>query len=187
MRRISTLMVFLAAFCMAGPHDAAAADQPPGREFTATARVDTPQGSRQMPVTLVVNRFASQDEALRLRKVLEEGGQWVLLDALRGRRGGTLRLGALQIPISVVFARPTDGGYRYVFLSARRIRFEEQQEGSESLDYPFGVAVFEIGRFGDGEGSLYPAAALAMDEDGRVRVEQFEIDPGELADVKMVR
>ena len=60
-----------------------AADPKPGREFTATAVVDTPQGTRRMPVTLVVDRFTSLEEADGLRTLLEKGGPGALLGALR--------------------------------------------------------------------------------------------------------
>ena len=65
---------------------------------------------------------------------------------------------------------------------------EEQAEGSESLDYPFGVAVFEVRDFGAGEGTIYPQAAIRVDlDDETVMVEQYYGEPGSLIDVKKVR
>jgi hypothetical protein len=85
-------------------------------------------------------------------------------------------------------AEPLSRGYRYVFVTARAIRIEEANLGGDSLDYPFGVAVFELGDFGKGSGELYPTAAISIDpEDGSVSVEQYDADPGRLYDVKKLR
>jgi hypothetical protein len=185
MRPVAAWILVVAAIIPATP--AIAAEDARGREFEATAIMDNGSGTRRMTATLVARRFTPREEAQRLREVLEEGGQWALLQALRGRSDGRLRLGALELPISLVVATPADDGFRYLFLTARRIRFEERNEGRESLDYPFGVAVFEVGDFGTGEGTIHTAASLAVDQDGTISVEQYESDPGRLVRVKKVR
>ena len=159
----------------------------PGRQFTATAVVDGSQGTRQMPVTLVANRFTSVEEAKQLAQVLEQGGQGALLSALSGRSDGQLQLGALQMPVALVVAEPRGNGYRYLFLTARRIRVEETTLGEKSLDYPFGVAVFEVDGFGDGEGKLHVEAALHIDADGHVEVEDYDGADGTLENVEQVQ
>lgn len=164
-----------------------AADPKPGREFTATAVVDTPQGTRRMPVTLVVDRFTSLDEAEGLRTLLENGGQGALLGALRDRADGRLALGALQMPLALVVAQPVDRGFEYLFLTPRTIRVGETERGSESLGFPFGIAVFELGDFGKGEGRLHVAAALSIDDEGHVEVSDWERAPGRLLDIRRVR
>jgi hypothetical protein len=140
-----------------------------------------------MPVTLLAHRYTPLDQARFLKDVLESGGQAALLANLRTRSDGRLRLGALEIPISLAIAESAGAGYRYVFVTGRRIQVEEVNEGAGSLDYPFGVAVFEVGDFGSGKGQIYPAAALTIGEDGSVEIEQFEGDPGTLSAVKKVR
>ena len=164
-----------------------AAEPVPGREFEATAKVKTRQGSRTMTFTLLASRYTSLDDASHLAELLAAGGQGAVLSSLKGRNDGILRLGVLEVPISLAIAQPVAEGYRYIFVTARRIRVEEVNEGAESLDYPFGVAVFELGDFGRGEGQIYPAAALRIGDEGYVEVEQYEIDPGRLADVKRIR
>ncbi len=163
----------------------AAADEP-GRKFTATAVVNGSQGTRQMPVTLVANRFTSVEEAKHLAQVLEQGGQGALLSALSGRSDGQLQLGALQMPVALVVAEPQDDGFRYLFLTARRIRVEETTFGEESLNYPFGIAVFDVDGFGDGQGRLHIEAALRIDADGHVEVDDYNGADGSLEDVQQV-
>jgi len=182
-----TTMLLAVLLIVLSPGDGIAED-PPGREFTGMAIMDTTQGTRRMPFTLVVSRFTPLEEAEEHKALLESGGQSALLGALKGRSGGRLRLGALEWSLGLVVAESLGrDGYRYFVVTARRVQYEEIEQSSESLDYPFGVAVFEMGRFGSGEGKLYPAAALAVAEDGTVTVEQYEIDPGRVTEIKKVR
>ena len=104
---------------------------------------------------------------------------------MTGRADGQLMLGALQMPVALVVAEEQGSGYRYLFLTARRIRVEETTFGEESLGYPFGVAVFEVNDFGDGEGRLHVAAALSIDADGHIEVDDYNGADGRLEDVSL--
>jgi len=181
---IACLVCLFAAVCSTVP---AAADGP-GREFTGTAVVNTTEGTRSMPLTLAVNRYASLDEVRQLGDVLAKGGQSALLGAIRFRTDGQLRLGAEVRPIALVAAEETGDGYRIVFLTPRRIQVDEQQLGKESLDYPFGVAVIEVDDFsGRGEGALHVAAALSIDADGHVEIDDYDGRDGQFRDLRRVR
>jgi hypothetical protein len=174
--RLFALSVLVVIFVTLPP---AFADEP-GREFTATAVMRGSQGTRRMPVTFIANRFTSVEQAKRLAEVLEQGGQQALLSALTGRRDGELRLGALEMPVALVVAEPKGKGYRYLFLTARRIQVEETTFGEESLDYPFGIVEFETDTFGRGEGALHVAAALSIDADGHVEIEDYDGEDGSI-------
>jgi hypothetical protein len=165
----------------------AGADDPP-REFTAQATMNTPQGTRHMPVTLIAARFTSVEGAKRYEELLAEGGQGALLNAIRGRSDGRLRLGALELPVGLVVAEPMRRGYRYVFVTARRIEVEESNESRDSLDYPFGVAVFEVDGFGRGDGLVYPRAAISVDPtDQSIEIEEYDGEPGTLREIRKAR
>ena len=181
--RISAITALFLIMVIALP---LAADEP-GREFSATAVVNGSQGTRRMPVTFIANRFTSVEQAKQLAEVLEQGGQQALLSALTGRRDGQLRLGALEMPIALVVAEPQGKGYRYLFLTARRIQVEETTFGEESLNYPFGIAEFVTDTFGRGEGSLHVAAALSIDADGHVEIEDYDGVDGSFDDLQKVR
>jgi hypothetical protein len=163
---------------------AAAPDAKPAGEFTAMATVETPSGSRRMGVTVVVLRPLPLEEVQPLKKVLEQGGQQGLLNAIRGGNRGSFRLGAADYPIDLVVAEPKSDGFVYFVVTARPLRYEEVQQGSDSLDHPFTVATFEAPGFGAGKGEIFTRAALSIDADGRVHVEQYGGPPGTLADVK---
>ncbi len=183
-----TRISVLAATLVATSLPTIAWETPSGQEFTATAIMDTGEGTRRMPVTLIAQRYTSVDDAARLEQVLANGGQGALLAALRGTSNGRFRLGALEFPVSLVAAEEIRDGHRYYFVTARRIQVEERDNSSESLEYPFGVAIFELGDFGTGEGEIYPTAALHIDPDnGGVVIEEYDGEPGRLIDVKQVR
>jgi hypothetical protein len=166
----------------------AAAADPPGREFTGTAVVNTTEGTRSMPLTLVANRYASETEVQQLAEVLASGGQSALLGAIRYRNDGQLNLGAEVRPISLVFAEETRDGHRIVFLTARRIDVAEKQLGEESLEYPFGLAEIEIDGFsGKGEGNLHVAAAISIDAEGHLEILDYDGQDGHFRDLKRIR
>ena len=66
---------------------------------------------------------------------------------------------------------------------------EETTLGEESLDYPFGIAVFEVDDFGDGDGDgrLHVAAALSIDADGHIEVDDYDGADGRLEDISVQR
>ena len=159
----------------------------PGREFSAEAVVNRREGRDRMLVTFVVQRFTSVEELQNLAGVLENGGQFGLLSVLNGRRDGQLRLGAMNMPIALVVAEEQGRGYRYLFLTPRRIQVDEEMLGEESLNYPFGIAEFEVDRFGRGEGRLHVAAALSIDADGYVEIEDYDGVDGTIDRIKQLR
>jgi hypothetical protein len=163
------------------------AGDPPGREFSAEGVGDFRSGANRINVVFIADRFTSVDEAKQLAGLLEKGGQGTLLSALRGRSDGRIRFGALEKWVALVVAEPEGRGYRYLFLTPRRIEIHEKQFGEESLDYPFGIAEFVVDGFGRGEGSLHVAAALRIDADGHIEIEDYDGADATIEKVRQVR
>jgi hypothetical protein len=159
----------------------------PGREFSAEAVVNTREGRNRMQVTFIINRYTPVEELQNLAGVLENGGQFGLLSVLKGRRDGQLRMGAIYSPIALVVVEEQGRDYRYLFLTPRRIQVDEEMLGKESLDYPFGIAEFEVDRFGRGEGRLHVAAALRIDADGHVEIDDYDGVDGTIERIKQIR
>ena len=157
----------------------------PAGEFTATAQVQTPSGSRSMGLQIFVQRPMSVEEAQPLKKVLADGGQQALLAAIRGGNRGHFRFGAMDYPIDLVVAQESRDGFKYIVVTARPLKYEEVNEGRESLEHPFTVLMFEVPSFGSGSGEVYTKAALQVENDGWVRVYEYGKDPGTLKDVKL--
>jgi len=182
----SSYFCFLVAFIVVGLSAPVFADGP-GREFTGEGVGDFKSGANRINVTFIADRFTSVEEAQQLAALLEKGGQGTLLSALRGRSDGRIRFGALERWVALVVAEPEGRGYRYLFLTPRRIEIHEKQFGEESLGYPFGIAEFVVDGFGRGEGNLHVAAALRIDADGHVEIEDYDGADARLEGVRQVR
>lgn len=184
MRQLTRLaLVLLGVSALALP--AAAAD-PRGR-FSAEASITTPPGTRRLAFDIVVDRPYTLEQALPLKKTLEEGGTAALEAALARMRAGRLKVGNLERGLQLVVAEETSRGIQYVVVASRAVGTDELARGLDSVDYPFLVAVFEVPEFGTGDGKIYPKASLAIEADGRVRVDQYGSAEGELTHVKRYR
>ena len=157
-------------------------------EWSATASITTRQGTRSMPVRIVVTNPLSPQQAMPLKDVLEHGGQQALLNAIRGGGRGTLRLGGMEYPLDLVVAQPTDDGFRYVIVTARQIKYEETVDPNfqGSLDYPFGILVFDSPGVHTSTGMVFTKGALSISDEGRPQASQYDGQPGTLKDVKRV-
>jgi hypothetical protein len=177
---IAALVLFAAAYPIFG--------QDARGEWTATASITTSQGTRSMPVGIVVTNPLTPQQALPLKKVLEAGGQQALLNAIRGGGRGTLRLGGMEYPLDLVVAQPADDATRYVVVTGRQIKYEETVDEAHagSLDYPFGILVFDSGGIHTTTGTVFTKGALSISDEGRVQASQYGGEPGTLRDVKRV-
>jgi hypothetical protein len=180
MRRASVIVTLIAASFVA----ALAAENRGPAMFDAVAEVTSPQGTRSMPVQISVSRPISLDEADFYRHVLRDGGQQALISAIHGSDRGRLVLGAMQFPLDIVVAEPTDRGTKYTVVTSRAMRFDEDQLQGASREYPFSVAVFDAPDMGRGEGTLVPRAALSITDGGHVEVQAYDGIVGRLKDMK---
>jgi hypothetical protein len=159
----------------------------PGSEFSAIFKFSGKQGNRQIGGTIVVNRYTPVEDARQLAEILKSQGQAGLANALRGRANGVLRLGALEYSLDLIAAKTTSKGFKLVVVTNRPIRYQETDQGSPSLDYPFGIVSIEIDSLGRGEGRFFPSAALRIQEDGAIDVYPYSEGEGRVSDVKKVR
>jgi hypothetical protein len=182
MRTVARALVFALAAATAF-----AQDIPKGGEFTANASVTTSQGTRSMSFNVIVSNPMSREEAQPLKKVLEEGGQQALVGAIRGAQRGRIRLGGFEYPIDLVVAEKVGSTDRFFVVTARNLKYEEVQEGRDSLNHPFTVIVFDVPDFGKGDGRIYTQAALSVDADGTVKAAQYDGSPGTLKGVQRLK
>ena len=162
-------------------------DKKPTGEYAATASIGTPSGTRSMAFDVVVASPRSLGEILPLKKVLEDGGQQALVNAIRGSGQGQVKLGALVYPIDLVMAEKIEDGWRYLVVTTRPIKYTESEEdGGASLNYPFAVFAWDWTDFGSSDGTIYTKAALSIDPDGHIQVTQYDGDPGTLSDIRRI-
>jgi hypothetical protein len=165
----------------------ALADGSPDGEFSATASIETPSGTRTMAFDVVVSNPRSLADVAPLKKILANGGQQALANAIRGGNQGQIRLGALVYPVDLVLAEKIQDGWRYFIVTTRPIRDTEADEnGGASLDYPFAVFGFDATDFDSGDGVIYTRAALSIDPDGHLHVAQYGGQPGTLTDISRI-
>ena len=163
------------------------AQAPKGGEFSATASINTSQGTRSMAFNLVVSNPMTIDQAQPFKEVLAKGGQQMLAKVMRGTAQGKVKLGTLEFPVDLVIAEPDGNDVRYYVVTSRQIKYEENLYGEESLDYPFSLLVVNVPEIGTGDGTIFTKAALYVDDEGHVRAEQYQGDPGSLKDVKRLK
>jgi hypothetical protein len=160
------------------------AQAPKGGEFSATATVTTSQGTRSLAFDLVVSNPMTIEQAQPFKEMLARGGQPMLAKTIRGTAQGKVRLGSLEFPVDLVVAEPEGDDIRYYVVTTRQIQYEENLYNEESLDYPFSLLVVNVPEIGTGDGTIFTKAALYVDDEGHVRAEQYQGDPGSLKDVK---
>lgn len=163
------------------------AQAPKGGEFSATASINTPNGTRSLAFNLVVSNPITIEQAQPLREVLARGGQQMLLSVIRDSRHGRIMFGGLEYPANLIVAESDGGGMRYFVVTGRPIKWEESANGEPSLDYPFTLLIVNAPEWGTGDGTILTKAALYVDDEGHVRAEQYQGEPGTLKDVKRLK
>jgi len=154
--------------------------------FTATAIVNNNLASGAGIVQIDVNRWSTPAERNALLDVLRTKGPEKLLDALQK----TKPVGTIKTPDSLGYdlhyasQTPTaEGGRRIVIATDRPIGFWEVANNRRTLDYPFTVIQMEIGKNGEGKGTLSYATKVIPQGDTIV-LENFATQPVMLTKVK---
>ena len=180
--RPTLLLLGLALFAVV----ALAEELPPPVTLTATVeRVGgKAPGTATMPVTIRIDRWASQQEARGLYEVLKSGGQDALLASLRTRIAGALDFGAGVGPrLRWARSRPLDRGRQVVLAFDRPIDVYETITAQDSVNYPLSVAVLELDEYDRGEGTLFVRASISVTPDGGVEVLNYEEEDSRLLNV----
>lgn len=161
-----------------------------GREetFTATASLSTAGGTKATtPVTIVVSRTMTQDEAAKLTGAFSKGGAAALRAALKGvPPTGSIRVGnSAPVAARLTLERVTDRGRLLTIVTDKPIAFlgaglpnAKAKEG-----YDFGVLDIEVNASGAGSGTLSPAAKIQV-KDGAFVVDDYAAESVRLVDVK---
>jgi hypothetical protein len=135
---------------------------------------------RTLPFKLIVNNYASADDADRLNTALRSG-QDELLNVLSKLDAGRVSIGNnVGVTANAVFATPSaEGGTKITVLFQRNVNFFELRAGTRSSDYRFGYAEIYLDRRGRGEGTFIPAAKVKLEGNTWV-VEDFGAFPARL-------
>jgi len=177
---IVTLVVVAAAILVAG---AAIAQEK--ATFTGTVlqtqNMRLPAGGT-FQIKIVVEQWTSAEERERLLGVFKEGGSEALMKELRKQKAGYIvpppfvRWPSWEIDVASLIETP-EGKIVRVF-TERPIAFGEAYYNTRSRDYEFGIVELLLDKDGKGEGATIPAAKLAIDEQGNLRLETLPYNTG---------
>jgi hypothetical protein len=179
MLKLSALTAVLGlAAVLAGPAVTAQSNAQP-EEFSATAIVNNNLGAGAGRVIMRVTRWSSEAERGRLTRALLTKGADKLLDDLRDMKSvGSIRTpDSLGYDLRYAHQEPgEDGGRRVVLATDRPIGFWEAVNRPRISDYPFTVIQMEIGRDGEGKGTMSFAAKI-MARGNTIELENFASSP----------
>lgn len=153
-----------------------------GRTITGTAYAFSGRlAGRSAPFTLIINHYTSPEDVQRLNNALQSGGQDELMNTLSHMDAGQIQIGAnVGVPANAIIATPqADGETKLTVIYQRNLRFSELRYGTRSADYKFGYAELYLGRRGEGQGMLIPAAQIRL-RNGTWEVEDFGTFPARL-------
>ena len=172
------------------------AEKPPKKEstresFTAFAvnmgTAGTPRGKRSGTVSIIVERWSTDEERRAMVQAFMEKGQDGLLTQLRK----TPRLGTIRTPntlgweLHYAVQVPTeDGGRRILLGTDREMGYWEASNQPRTTDYPFTLVEMRLDKEGKGEGKLSLATQISVSKDGRqVELENYSSEPVRLQKV----
>ena len=164
---------------------AATAPAASAETFTGTASVKTAGASATAPITVVLDRTMTQQEADTLLAAFKSGGAAALRKALQGvKPTGSIQLGAGPATTTrMAVERQTDKGRLITIVSDTPIlHLGSGVPGAKAKEgYDFAVLDLEIGKTG-GSGTLNPAARIGV-KNGAFVVDGYASDPVRLTAV----
>ena len=148
-------------------------------EFNAVAIVNNEFGAGAGRVIMRVERWSSEAERGTLIRTLMKDGPNALLDELQEMKSvGTIRTpDSLGYDLRYAHQEPgEDGGRRIVLATDRPISFWEARNQPRTIDYPFTVIEMQIGRDGEGKGTLSYATKIIA-RGNTIELENFTSAP----------
>ena len=148
-------------------------------EFNAVAIVNNEFGAGAGRVIMRVERWSSEAERGTLIRTLMKDGPNALLDVLQEMKSvGTIRTpDSLGYNLRYAHQEPgEDGGRRIVLATDRPISFWEARNQPRTIDYPFTVIEMQIGRDGEGKGTLSYATKIIA-RGNTIELENFTSAP----------
>ena len=150
---------------------------PPSETLTAQATVKTAGGATaSAPVTVVVDRFATDADRAALKAALARGGT-AAARAWLARRGdaGTVQVGARRTAIKFASRLTTAAGHLITVVTAEPIVFlgAGLPDAKPRAGYDLGFATLEVAASGPGVGELLAATKIRFDEQGAIATEDY--------------
>jgi hypothetical protein len=190
---LAPLLLALGAVSMVGllPQSGHAGNTPPATiaEEVYTGNLVYVGGNRgaiTSTFTLRIKRYTSDNEVLRLTRLLKDSGQDALSKVLDKEDLGNIQIGVnIGQTINAAWVSTGEEGERKITVLAKRwIGTFEQRRGTRSLDYPFTYVELFVDERGKGDGGMIPAAKVRALGDRTIEVENFGIYPARLNNIR---
>lgn len=145
--------------------------------LTASATLTTAGGaSATAPLTVVIDRFATDAERDELMAAVTKGGTGAAKALLVTRRdAGSVQLGARRTPIKYAYARAVGDGQLVTVVTAEPIAFVGAglPDAPPKAGYDLGLVLLEVAESRAGQGELVPAAKVRVSEHGAIVTEDY--------------
>ncbi len=151
--------------------------------YSATAIV-TGGRSGMVSLTIIINSYTSDEEALQLAEILKTKGPDALAKAVdKTERGRIAPVGRLGNDVNVARSFQTEKGRVIRLLMNRPIGFLELRRGGRSTNYEFGIIELLLDEKGEGSGVALGAAKIKFNEKNQLEVENYGTSPIRITNV----
>ncbi len=151
--------------------------------YSATAIV-TGGRSGMVSLTIIINSYTSDEEALQLAEILKTKGPDALAKAVdKTERGRIAPVGRLGNDVNVARSFQTEKGRVIRLLMNRPIGFLELRRGGRSTNYEFGILELLLDEKGEGSGVALGAAKIKFNEKNQLEVENYGTSPIRITNV----
>jgi len=175
---VCCVVIFSSAFAVAG--------DPPERFRGWIASVGGPRVPTDRTwVRLHADTYTDDETVVRLANVLADKGQDALVEAMKELEpAGWIAIGSnTRLDVRVIRSLGTGDARVIRFITDRPIQFAEMWNATRSRNYKFGFVELTLDADGEGEGTIIPAAEIAI-EDGRVVITSLGIQPFRILQVR---
>jgi hypothetical protein len=173
--------------CVIGALSLAAPARAQVETLTASATLTTAGGaSARAPLTVVIDRFATDAERDELLAAVTKGGTTAARTLLAARGdAGSVQLGAQRTPIKYAYARSIGGGRLVTVVTAEPIAFVGGglPNAPAKAGYDLGLVMLEVAESRAGQGELVPAAKVRVTEQGAIVTEDYGSEVVRLSNV----
>ncbi|HEX4914855.1 MAG TPA: hypothetical protein VFV51_12900 [Vicinamibacterales bacterium] len=170
-----TIAATAVAVTMVATFVVAATTQKSPDTFKATATVKGGNASASAAMVLSIDRYATEAERAALLKAVQSGGG-AAQAALKARENiGYIQLGERRTPIKYAWRTPMGSGELLTVATAEPILFlgGGLPKADAKSGFDVAVAILDVKNGQPGTGELAPAAQVAMDENGALRIKDY--------------
>jgi hypothetical protein len=177
------------------PATAQVPDGPIRLQGSFVTTTDAGAGTKHV-LEITVEKYSSSNDRVELVDAMIKGGQ----DAARSRMQRMAFKGRMRVPdwtgpdpkgyktgweLRYIWREPMpDGGTRIVIGTDRPLKFEEAQEDSRTLNYPFTFVEIHLPKTGTGEGRANGSTRVVFDKDTKsIQFAQYSAAPVMLTEV----